>query len=194
MIIVNDGSSANLEEGAAHIKAEIAEAEWISYKTNRGKGFALRTGVESCEGDIIMYTDYDFPYTYGSMVNMIHKLESTDTIAVVGKRDDSYYAHISPRRRRISQYLKKVNRVLFRLPTDDTQCGLKAFTNEAKELFLSTKTDRYLIDVEFLKLLAKKNAKVEVQMVKLRDNVILSKITNMRLVMEMINYMKIMLS
>jgi len=194
LIIVNDGSSANLEEGAAHIKAEIAEAEWISYKTNRGKGFALRTGVESCEGDIIMYTDYDFPYTYGSMVNMIHKLESTDTIAVVGKRDDSYYAHISPRRRRISQYLKKVNRVLFRLPTDDTQCGLKAFTNEAKELFLSTKTDRYLIDVEFLKLLAKKNAKVEVQMVKLRDNVILSKITNMRLVMEMINYMKIMLS
>ena len=194
MIIVNDGSSANLEEGAAHIKAEITEAEWISYKTNRGKGFALRTGVESCEGHIIMYTDYDFPYTYGSMVNMIHKLESTNTIAVVGKRDDSYYAHISPRRRRISQYLKKVNRVLFRLPTDDTQCGLKAFTNEAKELFLSTKTDRYLIDVEFLKLLAKKNAKVEVQMVKLRDNVILSKITNMRLVMEMINYMKIMLS
>ena len=80
------------------------------------------------------------------------------------------------------------------MPTDDTQCGLKAFTKDSKELFLSTKTDRYLIDVEFLKLLAKKNAKVEVQMVKLRDNVILSKITNMRLVMEMINYLKIMLS
>ena len=194
LIIVNDGSSADLEEGATHIKSEIPEAEWISYETNRGKGFALRTGVESSNGDIIMYTDYDFPYTYGSMVDMIHKLESTNTIAVVGKRDDSYYAHISPRRRRISQYLKKVNRVLFRLPTDDTQCGLKAFTKDSKELFLSTKTDRYLIDVEFLKLLAKKNAKVEVQMVKLRDNVILSKITNMRLVMEMINYLKIMLS
>ncbi len=141
-----------------------------------------------------MYTDYDFPYTYGSMVDMIHKLESTKTIVVVGKRDDSYYGHISARRRRISQYLKKVNRVLFNLPTDDTQCGLKAFTKEAKPLFLSTKTDRYLIDVEFLKLLAKKNANVEVQMVKLRDNVILSKITNMRLVMEMFNYLKIMLS
>ena len=194
LIIVNDGSSASLEEGAAYIQAEIAEAEWIGYKVNRGKGYALRQGVKSSQGDIIMYTDYDFPYTYGSMVNMIHKLESTNTIAVVGKRDDSYYAHISPRRRRISQYLKKVNRILFSLPTDDTQCGLKAFTKESKELFLSTKTARYLIDVEFLKLLAKKNAKVEVQMVKLRDNVILSKISNMRLVKEMINYMKIMLS
>jgi glycosyltransferase involved in cell wall biosynthesis len=194
LIIVNDGSSASLEEGAVYIKAEIAEAEWISYEVNRGKGYALREGVKASQGDIIMYTDYDFPYTYGSMVDMIDKLESTNTIAVVGKRDDSYYAHISPRRRRISQYLKKVNRVLFSLPTDDTQCGLKAFTKESKELFLSTKTDRYLIDVEFLKLLAKKNAKVEVQMVKLRDNVVLSKISNMRLVKEMINYMKIMFS
>jgi glycosyltransferase involved in cell wall biosynthesis len=190
---VNDGSSASLEHGSKHILAEIHEAEWIDYKENRGKGYALRQGVQASQGDIIMYTDYDFPYTYGSMVDMIHKLESTDTTAVVGKRDDSYYDHISPRRRRISQYLKKVNRVIFRLPTDDTQCGLKAFTKDAKALFLSTKTDRYLIDVEFLKKLAKNDVQVEVQLVKLRDNVILSKITNMRLVMEMINYLKIMI-
>lgn len=190
---MNDGSSAKLDNGSKHILAEIDEAQWINYKENHGKGYALRQGVQASKGDIIMYTDYDFPYTYGSMVDMIHKLESTDTTAVVGKRDDSYYAHISPRRRRISQYLKKVNRVIFRLPTDDTQCGLKAFTKEAKALFLSTKTDRYLIDVEFLKKLAKNDVQVEVQLVKLRDNVILSKITNMRLVMEMINYLKIMI-
>jgi glycosyltransferase involved in cell wall biosynthesis len=184
----------DLSEGAAFLRAEIPEVHWISYIENKGKGHALRRGVKMSTGDMIMYTDYDFPYTYGSMADMISKLMSGKAVAVVGKRDDSYYNHISPRRRRISQYLKGVNRVLFNLPTDDTQCGLKAFTKEAKELFLSTSTDRYLIDVEFLKLLGKNKVSVDVQMVKLRDNVVLSKITNMRLIMEMINYLKIMLS
>jgi len=194
LIIVNDGSNRDLTEGAALLQKEIPEAYWISYDENKGKGHALREGVKMSEGEMIMYTDYDFPYTYGSMVDMVGKLRSGKAVAVVGKRDDSYYNHISPRRRRISQYLKTVNRVLFSLPTDDTQCGLKAFTKDAKSLFLSTETDRYLIDVEFLKKLGKNNIPVDVQLVKLRDNVILSKITNMRLLKELYNYLRIMLS
>jgi len=63
LIIVNDGSSVHLEDGATIIKNTIPEAIWISYTENHGKGYALRKGVEASQGDIIMYTDYDFPYT-----------------------------------------------------------------------------------------------------------------------------------
>lgn len=84
--------------------------------------------------------------------------------------------------------------MVFRLPTDDTQCGLKAFNAKAREIFLETETDRYLIDVEFLKKLSKNKAKVGVQLVKLREGVVLSKISNLSLFKEMINYLKIMIS
>ena len=192
--MVNDGSSFDLEEGRANIQKVFPEAKWISYAENHGKGYALRKGVEKCDADIIMYTDYDFPYTYGSMTHLIEKLIDTKADAVIGVRDQSYYEHISGRRKWISQNLKKVNRLLFNLPTDDTQCGLKAFTKSAKDIFLKTDTNRYLIDVEFLKKLVKNKSTIETQNVKLRDNVELSKISNLRLLKEFFNYLKIMLS
>jgi len=194
LIMVNDGSSMDLEPGRINIQKAVPDAQWISYTENQGKGYALRKGVEVCEADMIMYTDYDFPYTYGSMVRLIQKLIDTDADAVLGVRDQSYYKYISGRRKWISQNLKKVNRLLFRLPTDDTQCGLKVFTSAAKSTFLNTKTNRYLIDVEFLKKLVKSKSKVETSNVKLRDNVVLSKISNLRLVKEFFNYLKIMIS
>ncbi|NNL92144.1 MAG: glycosyltransferase family 2 protein [Saprospiraceae bacterium] len=194
LIMVNDGSDYELEEDAQKIVDAIPGTQWVSYKENHGKGYALREGVKLSQGDYIMYTDYDFPYTYGSMISMIEKLIVPGVDAVVGNRDTSYYNHISSRRKRISQYLRQVNKLLFRLPTDDTQCGLKAFNASKKDLFLSTRTNRYLIDVEFLKKLARSNSKVDIQLVKLRSNVVLSKISNLRLIKELYNYIVIMLS
>lgn len=194
MIIVNDGSTRSLNTEADYITRALPEASYHAYEVNRGKGYALRQAAMKSDAPLVMYTDYDFPYTYGSMVSMVEMLQSKEVDAVVGKRDDSYYAHISPRRRRISKFLKNFNRMVFRLPTDDTQCGLKAFNAKAREIFLETETDRYLIDVEFLKKLSKNKAKVGVQLVKLREGVVLSKISNLSLFKEMINYLKIMIS
>ena len=194
LIMVNDGSERDLSKGAEFIQSHHNTAKWISYSENHGKGYALRQAVKESSGDYIMYTDYDFPYTFGSMVNMLDKLINEDYDAVVGNRDESYYNHISKRRSRISKYLRQFNSLLFNLPTDDTQCGLKAFKGSIKPIFLSTQTDRYLIDVEFLKLLVKSKAKVGIQLVKLRENIVLSKISNVRLAKELYSYLKIMLS
>jgi glycosyltransferase involved in cell wall biosynthesis len=193
LIIVNDGSKRALEGDAEKIMDAIEESTWHSYSENRGKGYALREAAKLSDGDYIMYTDYDFPYTYGSMELMIQELLKSEVDAVVGKRDDSYYGHISPRRKYISKILKNVNKALFHLPTEDTQCGLKAFSKKLKPLFLQTTTDRYLIDVEFLKILARQNVNVAVQTVKLRRGVVLSKIGNLRLMKEMYSYFRIML-
>jgi glycosyltransferase involved in cell wall biosynthesis len=194
LIMVNDGSQRNLESDAKKILDQIEGAIWITYDENMGKGYALRQAVKASSAELMMFTDYDFPYTYGSMVRMIEKLMNPSTDAVVGNRDESYYQHISSRRKRISQFLRKVNKLIFRLPTDDTQCGLKAFKANKRELFLSTKTNRYLIDVEFLKKLGDTHSHVDIQLVKLREGVVLSKISNLSLFKEMINYLKIMLS
>ena len=194
LILVNDGSTNDLSADESLIMEKYPSSIWINNPVNRGKGYTLRNAASHSKAKFIMYTDYDFPYTLSSMLAMFDLLLKEKCDAVVGNRDDSYYAHISGRRRRISQFLKKMNSLIFRLPTPDTQCGLKAFTSEYRELFLSTKTDRYLIDVEFLKKLSKSKARVCVQLVKLRKDVKLSSISNLSLVKEGINYLKIMLS
>ncbi|NBU51258.1 MAG: glycosyltransferase [Chitinophagia bacterium] len=192
LIVVNDGSKKQLESDGEYIKSLLPDTQWISYSENRGKGHALRTAASNANADYIMYTDYDFPYTYGSMVNMLNTLMKEGTEAVVGHRDESYYSHISPRRKTISQILKIVNKLIFRLPTNDTQCGLKAFRITQRELLLKTSTDRYLIDVEFLKKLSRSKAHVAVVPVKLREGVVLSKISNLSLMKEMFNYLRIL--
>ena len=193
LIMVNDGSQRNLGEDAQRIIDAYGDSKFVSYEVNRGKGYALRQAAAESDAELVMYTDYDFPYTYDSMIQMVNLLMDTKAEAVVGNRDDSYYNHISPRRRRISQFLKNFNRILFRLPTDDTQCGLKAFDARSRDIFLTTTTDRYLIDVEFLKKLSKNNIKVAVVPVVLRQGVKLSKISNLSLIREGFNYLRIML-
>lgn len=193
MIIVNDGSSKDLVNDAQLIKENYPSSIWIDNPVNMGKGYTLRNAAKHSTAELIMYTDYDFPYTRKSMLSMVDLLLNDNCDAVVGNRDDSYYKHISGRRKRISKFLKKMNSLIFRLPTSDTQCGLKAFKEKYRELFLSTETDRYLIDVEFLKKLSKSNAKVCVQLVELRKGIELSSISNLSLVKEAINYMRIML-
>ena len=60
---------------------------------------------------------------------------------------------------------------VFRLPVSDSQARLKGFDESGKELFLQTKIDRFLVDLEFL---ARSNKKVSVHpvLVSLRPGVV----------------------
>ena len=69
---------------------------------------------------------------------------------VIGVKDQSYYDHVPPLRRSISRVFRFFVRSLLRIPTDDTQCGLKGFDQVGKAVFLKTTIDRYLFDLEFV--------------------------------------------
>lgn len=191
LILIDDGTEWDISKGKQVISDTIPEATWIVNQKNKSKGHALREGVRRSQGDIIMYTDHDFPYTYGTMQSMVEKIIEEDLDVVIGIRDESYYDHISGPRKWISSYLKSLNNKFLRLPTSDTQCGLKVFRSNVKELFLATTTNRYLIDVEFLLKLDRNSIKLGLYTVKLRENVKLSKIANLRLLSELWTYIKL---
>ena len=63
LVVVNDGSTDN----SAEIVREIAAAynkrlRLIEYPCNRGRGYALRTGINSARGDIIITTEIDLSW------------------------------------------------------------------------------------------------------------------------------------
>ena len=175
LVVVNDGSTQQADSDTlGRLRTELPEVEVVSYRENRGKGYALRQGVGSVDGGFYLVTDTDFPYTYESMKKVVEQLLEKGGIAA-GNRDTRYYDNVPPFRRRLSKALRWVLRNVMRQPIDDSQCGLKAFDEEAKDIFVNTGIDRYLFDLEFL-MKAKGRVVVTPVPVELRTGVEFSKV------------------
>lgn len=175
LIISPDGSFSYYSE---EVKQQIADLPWavryVSYEVNRGKGFALRSGVEMSDSDLILYTDYDFPFESFSYTNVIESLLS-GADAVIAIRRKSYQHRLPALRKLLSYGSHLVNRVLLGLPYTDTQGGLKGFNRKGKEAFLETNIDSFLFDTQFISIAVRKRLKVEGVPAKVRDEIVLSR-------------------
>lgn len=188
LIIVNDGSLQNFT--ASEVQNFLPQVTIINYPTNRGKGFALREGVKVARSDYILYTDVDFPYTNNSFMGIYNALAEGNDLAI-GIRDETYYLHLPKSRFYLSKFLRSLIRLFLRIPTDDTQCGLKGFNRKGKEVFLQTTIHRYLFDLEFVFLSARKKLKIKTVEVQLRPEVVLSTMNWKILLQEFGNFLKI---
>lgn len=175
LIVVNDGSARHVSaSNVRRLEALLPEARVVGYTANRGKGHALRYGVQASEAELVLVTDIDFPYTIASMRRITETLCAQGGIAA-GNRDTAYYATVPASRRRLSQGLRWLLRNVLRQPIDDSQCGLKGFDHAGKAVFLETTIDRFLYDLEFL-MLAGGRVPVYPVPVELRPGVVFSKV------------------
>ncbi len=174
LIVVNDGSSPAAGGVFRRLATVMPEARVVHYAVNRGKGHALRQGVKVSDADFHLVTDADFPYTLDSMRRVVAVLREQGGIAA-GNRDTAYYDRVPLFRRWLSKGLRWLLRNVLRQPIGDSQCGLKAFDNQGKKVFLETTIDRFLFDLEFL-MLANGRVRVTPVPVELREGVVFSKV------------------
>ncbi|MGB0917935.1 MAG: glycosyltransferase family 2 protein, partial [Flavobacteriales bacterium] len=172
---------------------EIPEAKLIEYPKNRGKGYAVRMGVKSSEADIQIYTDVDFPYVEESIVEFYSFLSSGQADVVVASRGDSYYNSLSTFRRILSKSLRWLNGLLFGLKIKDTQGGLKGFNAAGKEIFVQTKVNRYLFDLEFIQKLSKTQLVLKPIDVELKPDIVLPSPSLMVLLKELHNFIRLLI-
>lgn len=184
LIIVNDGSTKNLDE--LQTLENLQDIKIINRSKNYGKGYTLREGVKASDSDFIVYTDIDFPYTRESFERIIEAL-STKAI-VVGIRENDYYLNMPKSRLLVSKILRFFIKLFLRIPTDDTQCGLKGFNKKSKEIFSKTTINRYLFDLEFIFLATRNNIEIGTENVILRPDVKLSKMNLKILINEVFNF------
>lgn len=176
IILVNDGSVKNINSDQINfLSKNIPAFKYISYAENKGKGFALRTGIESSTAQHCIYIDIDFPYTIDSIINL-YALLKNDIDVVVGSRGENYYNNVPQVRIFISKLLRSFNRAFLAMKIYDTQCGLKGFNEKGKAIFLQTTINRYLFDLEFV-YLCSNNKKINITPVNviLKEGVIFSK-------------------
>ena len=156
LIVVDDGSKDETAEAARKICAEFPKtpSKVIRYAENRGKGFAVKTGLEAAQGEIALFSDADLSTPIEELPKLVKPIEYGDYDVTFGSRalDRNLIGVRQPwRREQGGKVFNLIVRILTGLPFWDTQCGFKAFNMKKFRPLLSVmKIERFGFDVEFL--------------------------------------------
>lgn len=192
LILVNDGSTRGVTaEQIQVIEEAVEEFTYLSYPDNRGKGFALRQGIQQAGDQMIITTDIDFPYTNQSMVKVYEVLTRNGGL-VLGTRKSSYYRKVPLFRKLLSVSFRMTIRMFLKLQVDDTQCGLKGMDREAAGVFMETSVDGYLFDLEFVKIITSRKIPISRVNASLKPSIEFTNMSPRILLRESANLIRIM--
>lgn len=195
LVIINDGSTnTHFTNEINSVITQISGTVILHNEQNRGKGYALRKGVDSVQALYYLVTDVDLPYTTDSMIAVYNTLKDIKVDIAAGNRNKEYYTQVQGFRRSLSLLLRSFIKKQLQLVADDTQCGLKGFNETGKYMFLQTTINRYLYDLEFM-LKASHDISIRLQSVPvfLRNGIVLRSLPLKTLIQESGNFLKIFL-
>ncbi|MFC1640610.1 dolichyl-phosphate beta-glucosyltransferase [Patescibacteria group bacterium] len=163
VLIVDDGSSDNTAEIVQKISQEYPFIKLLQYGDNRGKGYAVRYGMTRAAGKYVLFADADGSTPFKEFDDFRKAFQEGNDV-VIGSRyiKGSDVKVKQPILRRIlSRIANKIIQIVILWGIKDTQCGFKAFTNEAaKDIFNQVTIDRWGFDMEVLVIARKRGYKV----------------------------------
>ena len=101
----------------------------IEHPHNRGRGAAVRTGIESAVGTCVGFIDIDLEHKHQPLLAAIEKI-STETVDVVVGQRYSTNPMAKPLRWVLSYGYRCLLRLVMPLPVRDTEAGFKLFRRE----------------------------------------------------------------
>jgi len=147
VLVVDDGSTDATVEVAEAVAAVDRRVRVLSYRPNRGKGFAVRTGMLAAEGERIVFTDADGSYGPSDLDRILAALAQAPV--AIGARAGGTSGPVA--RRAASRVFNLAIRGALGLSFGDTQSGLKGFRwAAAQQIFSRARVDGFAFDVEVL--------------------------------------------
>jgi len=160
IVVVDDGSTDNTAAVVRDLAASMRGLRLISYPGNRGKGYALRKGVQSSRGSLVLVTDADLSTPIEELETLKQHISAQSHQIAIGSRalPLSDVVRAQPTwRKGMGRLFNQIVKLLVIDDFMDTQCGFKLFSGEAaRRLFDEARIDRFAYDVEILAL-AKRN-------------------------------------
>ena len=158
VIVVDDGSADDTAGLARRVFQDSGNLRTsvISYKSNLGKGRAVRLGLLAARGDVALFSDADLSTPIAEEKKLVEPIANGDCDVAFGSRalDRSLIGvHQSWRREQGGRVFNLVVRLATGMPFWDTQCGFKAFRmSVCRPLIEAATIDRFGFDVELLYL------------------------------------------
>ena len=146
IVIVDDGSGAAYSS-VFDALALLDGVTVLRYADNRGKGYALRLGMQAiADSDpacaFVVTADSDGQHTVADILAMADALRQNATGMLLGTRDFSA-SHVPGRSRAGNRITTRVFHILYGQEVADTQTGLRGFACTMIPQFLKIKGNRY---------------------------------------------------
>lgn len=152
VLFSDDGSTDNCRKAVEDFPNERIRA--VGYEKNQGKGAAIRHGVLSATGDIIIFTDCDLAYGLDVVKSAVKMFEDhPDADVVIGSRNlsEDGYEGYTPLRKIASKTYIKCLALAAGFKLTDSQCGFKSFRREtAHKIFKTCEVNGFAFDFEVL--------------------------------------------
>jgi len=158
LVLVNDGSADNTSELLKGFRDDIqlefpdVDVKVCDLEKNQGKGAALQQGVKEAAGNWVLTVDADMATPLTQMNDWVGKfnaIEDSDSIFIGNRRNKN--SKNSFLREVLSKGFAFINKTMFGIPANDTQCGFKLYPSAlAKVLFRKMGEKGWAHDVELL--------------------------------------------
>jgi dolichol-phosphate mannosyltransferase len=157
IIIVNDGSKDNTEKKLKQIRKN-EKIKFISYEKNKGKGFAIRKGLEIASGNIIGIQDADLEYDIKEYPKLLAPIIKKEVNVVYGSRFNKkfkknlfYFGN---------KFLSFITSVLYFHKISDMETCYKLFRKDILEN-IELESDRFDFEPEITAKILKQGFKIK---------------------------------
>jgi dolichyl-phosphate beta-glucosyltransferase len=157
IIVVDDGSRDRTSEMVAELARGDARIQLVQNRKNLGKGAAVRNGVRSSAGDVVLFSDADLSTPIEEFESLLPWLQSHGlVIASRSLPDSEVLVHQPFYREMMGRIYNLLVRILVVRGLIDTQCGFKLMSRRAADdIFRRQRIDSFSFDVEMI-LIARK--------------------------------------
>ncbi|MCX6705474.1 MAG: glycosyltransferase [Candidatus Woesebacteria bacterium] len=156
LIVLDDGSTDDTLDKLKSLKKK-SDFRLIYYKNNRGKGYAVKTGMLAATGEFRLFMDVDLSTPIEEMAKFSQFVDRFDVVMGTRKvKGAKVMVHQPILREYLGVGFTLLSQLILNTWVSDFTCGFKCFSREAAErIFQKTKIFRWGFDSESL-FLAKK--------------------------------------
>lgn len=168
IIIIDDGSTdgtVNLlhdllnARDKKYFKPWIDDIRLIEHPVNRGKGAAVRSGLEAARGDVIIVQDADLEYDPDDYSKLLRPILSGRSEVVYGSRFLGEHKAMFYWHQVGNKFLTFVTNILYNTTLTDIETCYKCFTKEAIK-GMRLRSNRFEIEPELTARLLKRGYRI----------------------------------
>ena len=164
ILVVDDGSTDGTGRVVESFQGREVPVRLIGYENNRGKGFAIKTGMLQAQGNYVLFADADM----STPVEMFERFEpylvdGADIIIGTRKTSNAYVGKHQPfYRESMGKVFTWLSNMILGTRVSDFTCGFKCFHRRTIEpIFSCQRISGWSYDTEILFIARLKDFKVQ---------------------------------